>query len=124
MAEDVLLTDAFPSGVTPVSTPTAGCAIEAVTVTCDLGALAVGATGSITVIATVDDPGSFENTATASSSTPLRPISTLQASATVVADGRAAGGGGGGDGALPADWRHRTRRLAARPGRSSPWRAS
>ena len=105
-AEDVVLKDPFPAGTTPVSTPTPGCSITAATLTCDIGLLAVGETASVQVVATIDTPGTFENTVTASTSTDITATSTLTATATVVAivDPDTGGGGGGGNaggGGLP-----------------------
>ena len=108
-AEDVVVQDQFPAGVTPLNSETSGCTIADDTLTCDIGSLAVDDSATIVVTATVDATGSFTNTASASTSTPLTPTSTPTASATVTAvpqpgdAGSGAGGGsGGGPGALPA----------------------
>ena len=52
-ANDVVVTDQLPDGVTFVSA-TAPCAEAAGTVTCALGSLAAGATRTVTITATVD----------------------------------------------------------------------
>lgn len=93
-AADVRLVDPFPTGVMPTSSPTGGCVVAAATLTCDLGTIAVGATVSIEVVAIVSAVGTFDNTATITSSTPLLPISTLTASASVLATSPPDTGGG------------------------------
>ncbi len=100
-AEDVVLEDPFPAGTTPVSTSTPGCTIAAATLTCDIGLLAVDETATVQVTATIDTPGTFENTATASTSTDITATSTLTAAATIVAIVDPDTGGGGGGGNLP-----------------------
>lgn len=97
-AADVVLDDPFPTGTTPVSTETPGCTISAATLVCDIGLLAVGQTATAVVTATIDTPGTFLNTVTASTSSDLAPTSTLTASATIVATTNQGGGGGGGGG--------------------------
>ncbi|MGC5223377.1 DUF7507 domain-containing protein [Micromonospora sp. DT81.3] len=97
-AEDVVLEDPFPAGTTPVSTPTPGCEIAAATLTCDIGLLPVDDIATVEVVATIDTPGTFENSVTASTSTAISESSTLTAATTVVAVVDPGGGGGGGGG--------------------------
>ncbi|QIG39214.1 DUF11 domain-containing protein [Microbacterium sp. 4R-513] len=99
-AEDVVVEDPFPAGVTPRSTDTPGCEIVAGVFRCDIGTLPVDATASLSVTATVDEVGQFQNTATVSTSTTLAPGSSSTASATVIGVANSGGGSGGG-GTLP-----------------------
>ncbi|WP_345800717.1 hypothetical protein AAIB33_14745 [Microbacterium sp. AZCO] len=118
-AADVELLDTFPDGLTPTGTSTAGCAILASTLSCDLGTLGVGESVDVVVTAVASTTGEIVNSASASSSTPLTAGSTVTASAVITAvsapqppdggtppDGGAPSGGGappgGGSSPLPA----------------------
>ncbi|MEZ3160898.1 hypothetical protein AB1K54_10175 [Microbacterium sp. BWT-B31] len=82
-AESVAVIDEFPSGIAATQTSTPGCAINGQVLSCDLGAIGVGATASIDVSGTARETGQFTNTAVASTPEPLSPLSTLSASASV-----------------------------------------
>ena len=61
--------DAIPAGVTNITTPTAGCVVKGSDLSCAGGALAVGATNTITVSGTAPTRGaSLTNTATVTGS--------------------------------------------------------
>ncbi|MBN1286228.1 MAG: DUF11 domain-containing protein [Anaerolineae bacterium] len=76
-AAGVTVTDTLPGGVTAGEiTPSQGtCSIgEGVTVLCNLGDLASGASATITIVVTVgDEPGNLENTAVVASTAPTDP---------------------------------------------------
>ncbi|MEN8108494.1 MAG: choice-of-anchor B family protein [Pseudomonadota bacterium] len=67
-ASNVTLTDVLPAGVTfGLATPSQGnCSEAAGTVTCDVGALADGASATVNLTVTADTPGNPGNTATVS----------------------------------------------------------
>jgi uncharacterized repeat protein (TIGR01451 family) len=73
-AEDVVMTDEMPAGVSvdTVSTSTGSCTEAAGTVTCDLGTLAPGETATITITTTPNVPSgtTLSNMASVTSSTP------------------------------------------------------
>ncbi|MCM3779780.1 DUF7507 domain-containing protein [Microbacterium hydrocarbonoxydans] len=72
-ASAVAVSDPLPAALLNATTPTAGCSITSGTLSCAVGALAVGATFTATVSGTVDPaaPGAtLANTATVTSTTP------------------------------------------------------
>ncbi len=67
----VVLTDTLASGLTFVSsTPSQGSCSGTTTITCNLGALGVGANATVTVVATPGAPGGYTNTASVTATTP------------------------------------------------------
>ena len=89
-AEDVTLTDTFPSGVRPdaVSGP-AGCALSGQDLTCALGTLEPGAEVTVTVRATGTVVGAHTNTAVVTTSSDDRAPENNKASATLRVTSRA-----------------------------------
>ena len=86
-AEDVVVTDVLPPALVAPSTSSPGCVIASGTMTCAVGAVAVGETVEITVSGTAPATGDLSNTATISSSTPdLDPSDDSSTVAVAVAD--------------------------------------
>ena len=69
-AQDVVLADSFPAGLTPTAVSDPSCAITGQDLSCQLGTLTVGAVRQITVTALTTTAGGFTNVALVSSSTP------------------------------------------------------
>jgi uncharacterized repeat protein (TIGR01451 family) len=67
-AEDIIVTDTLPAGVTFVSA-SPGCSNASGTVTCSLGSLASGASDSITIVVTANTVGVLTNSAVVDAST-------------------------------------------------------
>ncbi|WP_166644434.1 DUF11 domain-containing protein [Microbacterium sp. BK668] len=103
-AAEVVLVDPFPAGVTPLAADDPRCVLDAEgTFSCSLGTIAVDETATVTITASVDEVGTFANTAAATSTTPLSPDSELRAEAVVEGlapdSGGSGGSGGSGSGA-------------------------
>ncbi len=83
-AEDVLLTDVLPAGVTLLSVP-AGCLEAAGTMTCALGTLAAGTSVELTLVVSPLAKGPLSNTVIAAMATPdSNPANNASTSFTVV----------------------------------------
>lgn len=104
-ATSVQLTDSLPTGMTYVSSASAGgsCANSNGTVTCTLASLAPQTTWQPAITVTANSAGSFTNNATVNASEPDPDTANNTASVTTKVQSTAGGGGGGsqsGGGAL------------------------
>jgi uncharacterized repeat protein (TIGR01451 family) len=99
------LTIAAASGITVASASPTGCTVSTNTVNCDLGALASGATVSVTANATATVAGTLQTTATANHAATALDVNASNDSATVniVSSAAPSSGGGGGGGSVSTD---------------------